>query len=254
MLFLAQVLAREVGAWLGRRDADRRKPEAEGVGVIVGGMLGLLAFVLALTLSFANTRFQERRDSALQEANAIGTAWLRAEALGHPRADAVARLLEGYAVIRRSHVAAPLDEAKIAALDARTAALQSEIWGHVAALVRERPDPVATSLMTAVNEVFDRASGERLAFSTGMPPALFWMLIGMTVSSMAALGYQLGLRGMSLRGLSVVLIAMWTVVMTVILDLGAPRLGNVRTGTAVYDWTIEGFRGGVAIPPLPQAR
>jgi hypothetical protein len=251
VLFLAQVVAREIGVWLGRRRAARATPEAEGVGVIVGGMLGLLAFVLALTLSFSTARFQERRDGALLEANAIGTAWLRAEAVGHPRADAVARLLEGYAAVRRDYVTAALDEAAIAAIDARTAALQGEIWGHVAALVRERPDPVATSLMAAVNDVFDTATAERMGFNSGMPPTLFWMLVGMTIASMAALGYQLGLRGLLLRGLSLTLIAMWTVVMTVILDLGSPRLGNVRTGTAVYDWTIEGFRGGTTIPPLP---
>ncbi|PWS35294.1 hypothetical protein DFH01_22240 [Falsiroseomonas bella] len=254
VLFLAQVLAREIGVWLGRRRAAERKPEAEGVGVIVGGMLGLLAFVLALTLSFSSARFQERRDGTLQEANAIGTAWLRAEAIDHPRAAAVARLLETYAPVRRDYVSAPLDSVGIAALDERTGRLQAEIWGHVAALVRERPDPVAASLMAAVNDVFDTATAERMAFNTGMPPSLFWMLIGMTLASMGALGYQLGLRGLRLRQLSFVLIAMWTVVMTVILDLGSPRLGNVRTGSAVYDWTIEGFRGGTTIPPLPQAR
>jgi hypothetical protein len=252
LLFAAQFLAREAGLFLGRRQSATRKPEAEGIGVIVGGMLGLLAFVLALTLSFASSRFQERRDGTLLEANAIGTAWLRAEAIDHPRAAAVARLLEAYTPVRRAYVSAPADEAVLAAIDARSAALQAEMWGHVSALVREQPSPITASLMAAVNEVFDAATTERLAFNTGMPLALFWMLIGMTVASMAALGYQLGVRGLTVRLLSVALIAMWTVVMTTILDLGSPRLGSVRTGTVVFDWTIEGFRGGVTIPPLRQ--
>jgi hypothetical protein len=250
LLFLSQFAAREIGLWFGRRASARQKPAAEGIGVIVGGMLGLLAFVLALTLSFASTRFQERRDGTLAEANAIGTAWLRAEAIDHPRAAAVARLLEAYAPIRRDYVRASHDEAVLGRLDARAAALQGEIWGHVAALVREAPNPVNAALMTAVNDVFDTATAERLAFTTGMPPTLFWMLIGMTLASMGALGYQLGVRGISVRILSIVLISMWTVVMTAILDLGSPRLGSVRTPAAVYDWTIEGFRGGVAIPAL----
>lgn len=118
-------------------------------------------------------------------------------------------------------------------------------------LLRERPDPIVASLVAAVNEVFDRATAERLAFFTTLPPALFWLLIGMTLASMGALGYQLGLRGLTVRALSLVLIAMWTLVMSVIFDLGSARLGNVRNGTAVYDWTIEGFRGGVAGPTLP---
>ena len=72
----------------------------EGVGVLVAGLLGLLAFVLALTLSFASDRFSERRTGALAEVNAIGTAWLRAKAIGQPRGDEIARLLEQYTALR----------------------------------------------------------------------------------------------------------------------------------------------------------
>jgi hypothetical protein len=249
-LFLLQVVARAIGMRLGRRHADTRKSEAEGVGVVVGGMLGLLAFVLALTLSFANARFQERRAGALEEANAIGTAWLRAEAIGHPRASAIARLLEAYTPVRRDFVAAPLDEAVLTTIHARSAAMQTEMWGHVAALVREQPNPVTASLMAALNDVFDLSAVERQALATGLPPGLFWLLIGMTVATMGALGYQLGLRGLSVHALSLLLIAMWTMVMTAILDLGAPRLGSIRTSTAPYEWTIQGFAGGVPVPPL----
>src|SRR6516162_5266441 len=78
--------------------------QAEGVGVVVGGMLSLLAFVLALTLSFANSRFSERVAGTLTEANAIGTAWLRAEAIGHVRGPEIAKLLEEYTQIRREFV------------------------------------------------------------------------------------------------------------------------------------------------------
>jgi hypothetical protein len=86
LLFVAQMLAHEVGYWLGsRRRAHGGEVQAEGVGVVVGGMLSLLAFVLALTLSFANSRFSERVEGTLAESNAIGTAWLRAEAIDHVR-------------------------------------------------------------------------------------------------------------------------------------------------------------------------
>ncbi|MBR0682352.1 hypothetical protein GXW74_17810 [Roseomonas eburnea] len=254
VLFILQMVSREFGLWMGQHRAAKRAGEPEGVGVIVGGMLGLLAFVLALTLSFASARFQERREGTLAEANAIGTAWLRAVAIDHPRAAEVARLLETYAPVRREHVLAPLDAERLAEIQARSDTLQGEIWGHVSALVRERSDPVAASLMAAVNDVIDQSAVERLAFATGMPPTLFWLLIGMTFVSMGGLGYQLGLRGLQLRALSVVLIMMWTVVMTAILDLGSPRLGDVRTSTAPYDWTIQGFAGGLRIPPLPPPR
>ncbi len=71
LLWVAQMLAHEAGYWFGsRRRASGGEVHAEGVGVVVGGMLSLLAFVLALTLSFANTRFSERVEGTLAEANA----------------------------------------------------------------------------------------------------------------------------------------------------------------------------------------
>ena len=47
---------------------------------------------------------------------------------------------------------------------------------------------------------------------------------------------------------------MWTVVIVDILDLGSPRIGAFRAGAAAYDWTLQGFKGGLQIPPLPSAK
>ncbi len=167
----------------------------ENVGVVVGAMLGLLAFVLALTLSFANARFSERRSGTLAEANAIGTAWLRAEAIDHPRGKEIASLLEQYTQVRRDFVAAGRDRDRAKELNQKTSNLQSSIWGHMMAIVRDRPDTVSTSLMAALNEVFDTGAAERLAFDLRLPPQVFWLLVGMALLSMAALGYQFGLKG-----------------------------------------------------------
>ncbi len=255
LLFAAQMLAHEAGYWLGwRRKARGGEPQAEGVGVIVGGMLGLLAFVLALTLSFANTRFSERVQGTLAEANAIGTAWLRAEAIGHVRGAEIARLLEQYTQVRIDFVRTGLDRAAIDEINKRTNALQSQIWGHMAAIAREEPNPVSASLMAALNETFDRATAERFAYNLKLPPQILWLLIGMALLGMAALGYQLGLRGRQVHILAALLTLVWTIVIVDILDLASPRLGAFRPGAAAYEWTLQGFKSGVAIPPIPDAK
>ncbi|MCB4767255.1 hypothetical protein LGR54_01425 [Ancylobacter sp. Lp-2] len=253
ILFLSQLAAYETGHWIGRRHRARNLAQPEAVGVIVGGMLGLLAFVLALTLSFANARFSERQAGGLAEANAIGTAWLRAKALGDPRSEAIARLLEDYTRVRAGFIGVERDQAAVDALNLRTSALQSEMWGHLSAIVRARPDPVASALMVALNEAFDAATAERFAFSLRLPTQMFWLLIVLALLSMACLGYQLGLRERPLRLLVALLTFMWTTVILNILDLGSARLGYLRAGTAAYEWTLQGFKGGVQIPPLPEA-
>jgi hypothetical protein len=244
LFFVIQWVAQAIGAWLGRRHTARGAAPAEGVGVVVGGMLGLLAFVLALTLSFATTRFEERRQGTLMEANALGTAWLRAKAIGHPRGEELAKLFEDYTRLRADFIKAPASRDAVRAINDKTSELQNRIWEHVTVIVRERPDAISSSLMAATNEVFDRSTAERFAFSQTMPPQMVWLLMGIAVLSIGALGYQLGMRGLSLPILSVLLIAMWTSVIVVILDLSAPRIGSLRSSAAAYYWTLDGFNPG----------
>jgi hypothetical protein len=244
LFFALQWGAQAIGAWLGRRHTARGTAPAEGVGVVVGGMLGLLAFVLALTLSFATTRFEERRQGTLMEANALGTAWLRAKAINHARGEELAKLFEDYTRLRADFIKAPASRDAVRAINDKTSELQNRIWEHVTVIVREKPDPISASLMAATNEVFDRSTAERFAFSLTMPPQMVWLLMGIAVLSIGAMGYQLGMRGLSLPILSVLLIAMWTSVIVVILDLSAPRIGSLRSSAAAYYWTLDGFNPG----------
>ena len=244
LLFLVQLVAREFGYWLGRRHQARTAGQGEGVGILVGAVLGLLAFTLALTLSFANTRFAERRAGTLAEANAIGTAWLRAEAIADPRSADVARLLEQYARVRADFVRAPLGAEATAAMNNRTSELQNQIWKQVTALIVDHPNPVTVSLMSAVNDTFDTSTAERFAHAFTLPAQLFWLLIAMALLGMMVLGFQLGLRGTPLRLLSVILTVMWTIIIVSIFDLASARVGSIRTSTMAYEWTIRGFGTG----------
>ena len=82
----------------------------------------------------------------------------------------------------------------------------------------------------------------------------FWLLLGMTLLGMAALGYQLGLTGKQVHVMVALLSIMWTVVIVDILDLASPRIGAFRASAAVYDWTMQGLKGGLQIPPIPGAK
>ena len=254
LLLLGLGLAHEVGLRRGYRASGRGKAVPDGVGVIVGGLLGLLAFVLALTLTFANGRFAERRAGALGEANAIGTAWTRAQAIGHPRGAEIARLLEEYARLRLAFAEAGRDRATLGEITAATNRLQSQMAGHAAVIVREQPNPVSAALLSALNETFDAATAERFAFALHLPTQIFWLLISLCILSACVLGYQFGLKRSPLRVLASLLLLTWAVVSVAILDLASPRLGTFRTSADVYRWTIQGFEGGFQVPPLSSAR
>ncbi|MCX7287437.1 MAG: hypothetical protein NTW20_07695 [Rhodobacterales bacterium] len=248
LMFLIQVAARELGGFFGSRSA-RTDTGNEGVGVIVSSILGLLAFVLALTLSTATSRVADRRSGGLEEANAIGTAWLQAKALDDPRAEKIAALLEDYILSRMAYVDADRGSETIKQATETTSALQTEIWGQISALVRDRPDPAITSLMNAVNHTFDMTTTQRFAVALSLPERMIWLLLSFTVVGMFALGYQLGLIKKPNRGMAMVLSVLWTAVLVQILDMGAARLGSYRTDLQPYQWTVESF----SAIPVPSA-
>jgi hypothetical protein len=251
LLLLVQLVSHEIGYRIGLRQKAGAENQAESVSILVGGILGLLAFVLALTLSFASNHFNEHRLGTLTEANAIGTAWLRAEAIGDPRGDAIARLLEQYTQIRMDFVRTGDDPDRLTALNQQTNALQSVIWGHATAILREHPGPVATWLNSSLNDAFDAATDIRFGFTLKLPSQTFWLIVGLSTVSMGVIGYQLGLRGGTNRPMVLLLTLVWTVVIVDILDLAAARFGNIRTDPVAYEWALQSFKGGVTIPPLP---
>ena len=164
LLLAAQMLAHEAGYWFGwhrgarrrgarRRCRYRRRRHARPVGVRSGADTVVRQHPL-----------QRACQGTLAEANAIGTAWLRAEAIGHVRGPEIAKLLEEYAQVRRDFVSERRDRSEIDEFNQRTNALQSKIWGHMAAIVREQPNTVSTSLMAALNDAFDQATAERFAY------------------------------------------------------------------------------------------
>jgi hypothetical protein len=106
--------------------ARRRQPTWNPDSKAITGMRGLMAFTLALTISFAQDRFETRRHTTLAEANTIGTAWLRTGLAG-TGGKPIAVLIEDYARTRLAYVQAPTADAAAAEL-ARTNTLQIQIW------------------------------------------------------------------------------------------------------------------------------
>lgn len=242
LLFVCEAVGYIIGYRLGRYWRIKRGAEVEGVGLVASGILGLLTFVLALTLSYANTRFMERRHAALEEANAIGTAWLRAQAIDLASAREVGKLLEEYTQQRRLFVQAHRAAAELENINDRTLNLQTEIWKRMTEISHERTDPVAAALMQALNRSFDLATAQRFAFEFRYPPQMFWLLLCLALISVIALGYQFGLKEQKTYVLVGVLIAVWTAVIVVILDISAPRIGSIRTGSDIYNWTLDSFK------------
>src|SRR5262245_351250 len=85
---------------IGRRIGIRSGSEGEGNATLEAAVLGLLALMIGFTFAMALSRAEARRDALLNEANAIGTAALRARLLPAPHSTESLKLLREYVQIR----------------------------------------------------------------------------------------------------------------------------------------------------------
>ena len=243
ILFVGLTAACEGGFRFGlwrRRRMSKAEDEVTATSTITAGMLALLAFLLGLTINFAQNRFEARRDLVAVEANAIGTAWLRARLVGGPDGEALAAQIADYAKTRlaftRANYSEPVDR-----LSARTDEQEQKIWALTTSVARKSPTPISATLINAVNNMIDASVSQRFAFDTHVPGNMMEILVGGSLIAIAAMGYQLGLVGFRQPVLTSLLLLMWTGGIVVTVDLNRPRLGNIRVDTAPLEWTIKRF-------------
>jgi hypothetical protein len=238
LLWMANEIGFRIGRWSeGRRDHPER--EISGIGTVTAGMFALLAFSLGLTISIAQNRFEARRAMVVQEANAIGTAWLRAKVVNAPEGAALVGLIEDYARVRLDYVKATAD--KELALLARTNAMQSQMWAGFKPLVQREPTPITASLMAALNDMFDASLSSRFALVSKTPQHLPVMLLCGALLAIGAMGFQIGIAGQRPLLLLALMLVMWTGGLLLIVDLNRARVGLIQVDPAPLIWTIQGF-------------
>lgn len=164
VVFAVLALSGEIGFRIGRgraRAATSLDRESAGVSTLTTGMLGLLAFTLALTIDLAQDRFEARRHATLDEANTIGTAWLRTQLAG-ASGKPIAALIEEYARGRLDYLVAVNPNTADEAL-ARTNALQAAIWQRSLTVLAGMPPTLAPALIASLNDMFDASLVQRYA-------------------------------------------------------------------------------------------
>jgi hypothetical protein len=248
-IFAAAIFVLLNGArWAGYRvgsSVHARSPGDEAastaVGFVTGGLLMLFAFILGIALSMASTRLEARRDSVLNEANAIGTAWLRASLVEGPEAAHIQHLLREYTEVRITAVRGVASPEQESQSNARTNQLQNAIWNDVQAIARKAPNPITVSLVASVNDTFDLALTNRRNFASHVPPVIVRLLLIVSVLAVGAMGYHFGLSGSGQLVISTLLLVMWTASIVLVADIDNPRAGQVRIDPAPLVWTLQGF-------------
>jgi len=203
--------------------------EMADIALILGAVMTLLALLLGFTYSMSQGRFETRRQLVVEEANAIGTTYLRAKALPEPRSSQIQELLRQYAALR-AEIATLTDDTpeNIRALDNRSKQLHSLIWSHAAALARESPNPVTSIFLQTLNEMIDVHSKRVAAFRNRVPFSIYLVLLVVAVIALWLVGYYFGRRQRG-RVLTTVVVLLLVSVMWLIMDLDQPMRGSIKT-------------------------
>ena len=247
VLFLATLVIVLVSVEVGHRVGSYRRVrpdhEDEGpVGAMVGATLGLLAFLLAFTFSLAAARFDTRKDLVLEEANAIGTTYLRAAMLPERR-DEIRSLLRQYVEVRTDLSRKSIDDVR-----RRSEELQVQLWDHATVVAQRNPNPVVGLFVASLNDVID-IHGKRVhAITQNRIPAAIWSALYLVaVLALASMGYHAGVVGKH-RPLAVFAVAVaFSSVLWLIADLDRPGEGLLR----VSQQAMTDLRASMTEPAKP---
>lgn len=224
-------IALECGYRLGRRRRARAPDEKEAaVGAMVGAILGLLAFMLAFTFGLAAARFEARRQVVLEEANAIGTTYLRAKLLPEPYRSEIAELLREYVATRLRGA----EKGKLAEAIAKSEQLHGQLWAQAVAAAERTAGSITTGLfLQSLNELIDLHATRVMAAVRSRIPLSIWCLLGaLVLFGMASIGYQAGLTATQRSPAMLLLILAFAGVLLLIVDLDRAHEGSLRVSQA----------------------
>ena len=208
-----------VGIWWQRREPGEQEGPTD---ILVGSLLALMAFVLAISLGLATDRHDARRNLVVAEANAITTAYQRADYL--PAADAaqLKALLRVYLPLRIVN-----DPEEVPANIVKSEALAQQMWAIETRIVQAgNNSDLISSLGESLNEIV--AVGEQRVVAgvyARVPDTIIFILLAGSALSLAMVGYDAGIKGHRSLLSATVLIVVLGVVTTLVIDLDRPQEG-----------------------------
>jgi hypothetical protein len=233
VLFAGMLLCLETGRRVGMRRLARDPEMARlGLGPVEGAVFGLFGLLIAFTFQGAAARFDARRALVAEEANDIGTAWLRLDLLPADRQPALRggfrdyldSRLETYRMVRRTET--------WGAEYMRSVALQNRIWAGAVAGCPDAPDPCRLLLLPALNAMIDITTTRLVSTWQHPPGVVYAMLFLLALGTSFLAGYATaGSRTHSWSHM-ILFAAVTSIAIFVIVDMEYPRLGFIRADAA----------------------
>lgn len=244
-LFGASLGATALGAFLGRRVRHRSDNLSEPFGVLQAAMLGVVGLILAFGLSLALSRYEDRRAAIVDEANKIGTTYLRAQTLAEPVRGRSLDLLTDYteSAIRLSNYI-PGSPGAQAASDTEHR-IQRRLWALAGEALDEAPQESAPRLyVETLNQMIDAQTTRVAALNNQVPSAVLILEILGACIALGLLAAYLALVGRGFAGI-VVAALLVAFLLFITADLDRPTRGLIKVPDSVLTEQLESMQ----LPP-----
>ena len=240
-VILLMIAAVAIGVVLKRRREHGKgdQEEIEGEGYVVSGVLGLLALLMGFTFALAVDRFDTRRGLVLEEANTIGTTYLRTQLLEEPHRSRISGLLVEYAENRLA--LGKTDALREPERLARNDQLVVELWAATSSAFQSiKGLDFSSAYLDSMNALIDLDASRKAARTVHVPTEVFVILVIYMVVTAGVLGYVLvGVRGRAAAAFMLLLLSMS---LLLIVDIDRPTRGGVREGQGPMERLVESLK------------
>jgi hypothetical protein len=216
--------AAQFGNFLRSRRHSGSLDEDDDFGLILGATLTLLGLLIGFTFSMAAGRYDQRKNFEEEEANAIGTEYVRADLLPPAEAAKVRGLLREYLDLRILYYSR-MDREQQEQNFAATARLQSRLWAAITPTVNAEPHTVHALVALGMNDVLNRQGYTHAAWLNRVPMAAWYLMISIAIFSNILLGFRAHGKA---RVMFLILPIALSISFFLIADIDSPRGGVIR--------------------------
>jgi hypothetical protein len=220
----AMWMSARLGGKMREKSKVKTADERDDLGVVVGATLTLLGLLIGFTFSMAISRYDQRKTYEEEEANAIGTEYVRADLLPSASGAAVRELLTKY-LDQRTIFYETRDQSDLGAINAETTRLQSAMWDEVKIAAAAQPTPVIATVVTGMNDVLNRQGYTQAAWWNRVPVAAWMLLLLIGVLANFLIGYSARQSNGIIFWILPLAVA---ISFTLIADIDSPRGGLIR--------------------------
>lgn len=234
------IAAHEIGFRLGSLARSTDDPFDRQVILVRTSTGALVAFLVGFAFSGAASRFVDRADIVVKEANALGTAYLRADVIAEPLRDELKVALKEYTADRVTLLSRE-GRGQIEPLLAKVSGLHERMWSAAIKATQDNA-PLMAIILPPINDIIDLHSVHLAAARRHLPIPIMTLLLATAVISLGVVGFGNGRVGRRFSTIDAVYGVVLAVALWMTIDLDYPGIGLIRVSNIPMTETLAAMK------------